>query len=530
MNRFYAISNASETFFKDNKLTAFSNYLPSQLTLDQPVQVAIRSVGLHCNVNSINIAKNEPSLFYVRGYSFDFVFPDGKFTDQNWGKFSLTLPDTQYEPHSLAHKLEDFFKLVAKLKRIKCTVEDNNGEQFFVLENPTLFPALFFMRQELAEGLQLENDDYLTWNQRRYYKIKLNRRSRLKGKPFYGVPNFPQFYQVHCSLGRMVYDNAMYSGVIPIESNGTFYFKYNPVPKYYDITTTDLNQIDVKITGLDGQLLKLSRGQASVIEMEFIRKAKDQFTHLTLQNKDQHANHFVCQLKSAIQIREGKMALYSLILRNNIRNLKESMCQTPIHYAIVGQGGEPSSSSSFKIPPGYYPTLKRLCDTLTEVGPNGLKFGHERGHLTLEYNSSGSGIEVFLPNALSDIFGFEPSSKGVFNIELQVHGGESKKALSYPANLFHYYPAYVSVYSSHIRPVAVGENFYQILKMAPLKPKEKGLFQFYEVPVLEYSDITVGYLSNIAIQLRDPAGELIEFDSPTADVIINVTIKNKQAV
>ena len=558
--RVYAISNAGSNYFPNNKLVQFSHYLPSQLTLDHNLdwRVAVKSIGLHINIYSLDCPTNEPCLFYVPSFRPDILdaHHDGK---------SLTLPTNEYEPQSLAHFLQEFFKKHRRIRNVTCTFNDR-----FKIENPSASPLRLLMREELVDIMRLPKEDFLNWNGNRYFQIKVPRRSVLEGQATeYFI--FPQVYNVHCNFVTPQqfgenFEQIIYHGLIPVESKGTYFYHYVKTPRYFEVKTANLNRIDIKITGEDGKLLKLASGQSTIVELEFNSMESFTQTYITIKNdRNQKSSDFVGKLAAALSTEKCEICLHSLILPNSIMNIKDTLCKFPIiciveeyhtegetavekdHFANVHEDLQSNNildllksthrrkrqiksvvQKKIYIEPGFYASISQLCKAINELLPADIAFEEQNGHVSIKLVNAERGAWIFLPNRLSDILGYEAEHSGYHIVSLNTKDKIQKQSLPKPSQIHKYYPAYCSVYCSDIESTIMGDNFYQLLRISPLSPHIKGQFQFCEYSVLEFVPLKVGFLSNLHIYLRDPSGDLLQFTNDTSPVTASLIIRRRQ--
>ena len=563
--KIYAVSTASENHFPENSLVKFSHYLPSQITLNKQWKVAVTGVGLHLNINTIQSKEGEPAIFSVgtfRGVKTLTRSPD------KWGDEALSLPSGEYEPESLAHAIEQYFKRIPKTHRMTCRVVNSQ----FILRNPTGRNLFFLIHSHLFEALKLKPEHgFIWWHNVKYFKLRVPLRGSVKGQTVQQL-YFPEKYNIHCSLAKAQnlgeeQETAIYTGFLPLSAKNTFYYHNVRTLRFYPVATDNLNRIDIEITGSDGELLRLASGQPTIVELYFSKMESPQ-TFITLTNSnEQQASQFVTQLSHPLDVNNHEMALYSLIIPNSIRNLKAEFCRKPIrffleHYHPDLEDNEEDKTHhfdesnhndlsillnqpltrrrrskikkvenghTFTLVPGYYDSLETLCEHINSNLPTEVRFSVVSGHIHITIKDPTKGLWLFFPNELSDILGFDKETHTglrVFSVHAEATEDlEMSKSLPKLANLNKAYPSYVTVYASNIESQIYGEGYYQILRISPLDAHSKGSVIYCDYAHLEFIKIKTDFLDKIHIYLRDASGEFLEFEDDKAAVIANVVIR-----
>lgn len=563
--KIYAVSTASEKHFPGNSLVKFSHYLPSQITLNGQWKVAVAGVGLHLNINTIQSKEDQADIFIVP--AFQGIEELSRSPDR-YGNEALSLPSGEYEPESLAHAIEQFFRGNEKTHKMTCRVNESSQ---FVIHNPTLTSCYFLIHQHLFEALRLKPEHgFIWWHNAKYFRLRVSRRDSVVGQKVQHL-YYPEKYNVHCSLAKAQnlgeeQETAIYTGFLPLSAKNTFYYHNVRTLRFYPLATDTLNRIDIEITGSDGELLRLASGQPTIVELYFSMMESHQ-TFITCTNSDeQKASQFVTQLSYPLDVNHHEMALYSLIIPNSIRNLKTEFCRKPImfflehyhedqsddeedksrHFAHIDEEQlnhndlhtqingrrrrrkikEATNAQKIQLVPGYYDSLETLCEHINSNLPDKVRFSVVSGHIHITVTDPSQGLWIFLPNELSDILGFDKETHTGSRV-MSVHAEDLKMSKSLPkiANLYKAYPSYVTVYTSNIEAQIFGEGYYQILRISPLNAHSKGSVIYCDYAHLEFIKIKTDFLDKIYIYLRDASGEFLEFEDEKAEVIANVVIR-----
>ena len=562
--KIYAVSTASEKHFPENSLVKFSHYLPSQITLDGQWKVAVAGVGLHLNINTIQSKEGQADIFLAPAFQ---GIEDLSRSPDRYGEEALSLPSGEYEPESLAHAIEEFFRKNEKTRRMTCSVNDSSQ---FVIHNPTLFSVYFLIHQHLFEALRLKPEHgFIWWHNAKYFRLRVSREDSVVGQKVQHL-YFPEKYNIHCSLAKSQnlgreQDTAIYTGFLPLSAKNTFYYHNVRTLRFYPLATDTLNRIDIEITGSDGELLRLASGQPTIVELHF-SKMESRQTFITCTNSDeQKASQFVTQLSHPLDVNHHEMALYSLIIPNSIRNLKAEFCRKPIrfmfenyhdnieddeedkthllpeisdqlkHNDIMSQitNGrrrrkikDMEGERQFELVPGFYDSLETLCEFINSNLPTSVRFSVKRGHIYVTLSDKKKGLWLFLPNELSTILGFDKHTH-IDHVTFKLHTDNEEMSKPFPklANLNKAYPSYATVYTSNIEPQIFGEGYYQILRISPLNAHAKGSVIYCDYAHLEFIKITTDFLDKIYIYLRDASGDFLEFEDEKAEVIANVVIR-----
>ena len=562
--KIYAVSTASEKHFPENSLVKFSHYLPSQITLDGQWKVAVAGVGLHLNINTIQSKEGQADIFLAPAFQ---GIEDLSRSPDRYGDKALTLPSGEYEPESLAHAIEEFFRKNEKTRRMTCSVNDSSQ---FVIHNPTLTSVYFLIHQHLFEALRLKPEHgFIWWHNAKYFRLRVSREDSVVGQKVQHL-YFPEKYNIHCSLAKSQnlgreQDTAIYTGFLPLSAKNTFYYHNVRTLRFYPLATDTLNRIDIEITGSDGELLRLASGQPTIVELHF-SKMESRQTFITCTNSDeQKASQFVTQLSHPLDVNHHEMALYSLIIPNSIRNLKAEFCRKPISFMFenyhkdIADDGEDKThllpelsdqlkhndimsqilhgrrrrkikkmeaERQFELVPGFYDSLETLCESINSNLPTSVRFSVKRGHIYVTLTDERKGLWLFLPNELSTILGFDKHTH-LDTVTFQLHTDNEEMSKPFPkfANLNKAYPSYATVYTSNIEPQIFGEGYYQILRISPLNAHAKGSVIYCDYAHLEFIKIKTDFLDKIYIYLRDASGDFLEFEDEKAEVIANVVIR-----
>ena len=558
------MSTASEKHFPENSLVKFSHYLPSQITLDGQWKVAVAGVGLHLNINTIQSKEGQADIFLAPAFQ---GIEDLSRSPDRYGEEALSLPSGEYEPESLAHAIEEFFRKNEKTRRMTCSVNDSSQ---FVIHNPTLTAVYFLIHQHLFEALRLKPEHgFIWWHNAKYFRLRVSREDSVAGQKVQHL-YFPEKYNIHCSLAKSQnlgreQDTAIYTGFLPLSAKNTFYYHNVRTLRFYPLATDTLNRIDIEITGSDGELLRLASGQPTIVELHF-SKMESRQTFITCTNSDeQKASQFVTQLSHPLDVNHHEMALYSLIIPNSIRNLKAEFCRKPIrfmfenyhdtieddeedkthllpeisdqlkHNDIMSQitNGrrrrkikDMEGERQFELVPGFYDSLETLCESINRNLPTSVRFSVKRGHIYVTLSDKKKGLWLFLPNELSTILGFDKHTH-IDHVTFKLHTDNEEMSKPFPklANLNKAYPSYATVYTSNIEPQIFGEGYYQILRISPLNAHAKGSVIYCDYAHLEFIKIKTDFLDKIYIYLRDASGDFLEFEDEKAEVIANVVIR-----
>ena len=554
----YAVSTASEEHFPDNSLVKFSHYLPSQIALTKQWQVAVAGVGLHLNINTFQAEEGQAAIYLVGSFK---IALQKTLSAGEWGRKAFWLQSGEYEPDSLAHAIEHFFKQNETTRKMSCSVVDSK----FDIYNPMSRNTYFLIHQHLFDTLRLNPvHGFIWWHGIKYYKLRVGRKKRIVGRPFQQL-YFPEKYNVHCSLAKaqnlgQEQETAIYTGFLPVSAKNTFYYHNVRTLRFYPLAVDNLNCIDIWITGSDGELLRLASGQPTIVELYFSAMESPQ-TFITLTNgKDQPASEFATQLTRPLDVKNHEMALYSLIIPNTIRNLKAEYCRTPIsfileHYhrdladdeadkthhfpdelnhndvrtQLLGPRRrkirEAEEKREIRLVPGFYDSLETLCEAINKNLPDTVRFSVKRGHIHVALSNETQGLWLFFPNELSSILGFDETNVGEFLFAVHADEDEMSKSLPKLPNLYKAYPSYVKVYASNIEPQIFGDGYYQILRISPLNAHNKGSVIYRDYANLEFIKITTDYLDKIHIYLRDASGKFLEFEDEKDTVTVNVVIR-----
>lgn len=155
------------------------------------------------------------------------------------------------------------------------------------------------------------------------------------------------------------------------------------------------------------------------------------------------------------------------------------------------------------------------------------KTGENDYEPTVEFTFSRNGLFI-LPEHVCRVLGYGAedftNGKKIFKITLNEEG-KAKLKMSYAINLDYYQPNYIMVYSNIVEPSPVNAELTNILKVFHVSSQPS--HNLYEFKHLEHHRLLNNEISEIEIEMRNHAGDLITFEkTSTTGIIVNLLFSN----
>lgn len=570
----YCLSNGSEKMFPNNTLTNFSVSLPFIIKNEKSDKtkwfVALESIGFHANFmsNSTIIDINVPSVIILNNQNFGSVctgvdsMPSycnttllDEAVNNNYGRVKY---HTYYFQDGKDYNELKYFSFIKNLENISAInfryskVEDNfyitakpeHTEDIILLFHLKLMnniayncyaaPGANFSDIKQFSVVSINNISYMefTINQKQYMIFQIVK-DNIK-------PVLPNVVKLKSSFIReQIYDNTLAKDLIcyaPKIINNEFSF-FNVESKHFvQLSNTFLNSLDFKLTNEKDKLLNLNDGIATVLKLHFKKMlARNKSFHVRLSSdKSPSMSSFKVKLPQTLYFnREWNVAISSILIPGRFStcpNLNE------IKFFYRNNKQETIEVKT------YMPRLEYTKETLFNFINNFLSNRENRKNLgsveekldeneyepTVHFKFQQEGIFV-LPQELCYVLGYGAADfidgKKRFAIKIPEGQRNYKLKMSVAMNLNYFKPNYIMAYSNIVEPTPVNSEMTNLLKVFPITNEKS--HKLYEFKHLEYHRLLNNEIDEIAIDLRNHAGELVTFEvTKSNQVIVNLLFTN----
>lgn len=324
----YLISNGSQDFYPENKLTSFTNHVPwpIEFSPQEKWEVGVESFGISCNFKRLDVETNAPHILITKCQTEDRKCEETcrgekpvKFNFQSciWHKFNLPLEGKEIVSGTTFQKLSDQIAQQTGIimtyinGRLSFDLNDTDKksqESYWIFFNKKFSNAFglsgeLIRTKEFSEVNSLTNDydqyykiNYVNINGKVYsqreakfeneeyniYNIGLNQLTKkhvqLTSDFFVLEKNYPKLIKIICNIIEPQIFNSTFSKDLLIFSpdfkkTENYFFKEIDCVDYIPLVTSRITEVSIKLTDENNQQLNLSEGQATIIKLRLKRMA-----------------------------------------------------------------------------------------------------------------------------------------------------------------------------------------------------------------------------------------------------------------
>lgn len=525
-------SNSSTIIHPENTLTSFTNELPSPLQLHKDAKICLESVFFD------NIYTNIPS--YIPFNIPHFIFYE-KDENNKWivnPNFKITLPhreiDYAYVINFIKQNvtMQKFLKdktIAARLNKHKNVLYIRTDDPYCLAIQEDVANWLGFKDKSRAEIEEFENIKYYCLQSNFYYRfthkqIKLNSARTL-------IVELEEIEPIISGNGFEKIIATLPYKPHTIEDNLTFNNTYNYEPKrrtFFNLNSPWISSFTARILNEDYSQINLSKGQPTFLKFRIENKMETTFSirarsidSLEIFN-DNSCSHFKMKLPMHIDLNENwKIALTSIHIPNFI-NIAKYL--SPDKYFIKIEKPEGFEKTlTFNETTIYTPHdlcyyINYVCNQSeinmkTSINNENMLYILIREKMTVTFSD-----DFALLLQQSTLAEELKLPQKIFTID------DPPKANTSVINFFSLIPHTLFLYSNIVEPSIIGNQYAPILKIVPHEDDSDSLMYHHEIKNLEYMNLKNTNFSILEFEIRDAAGNLIDFrqDYPT---IVNLLFK-----
>jgi len=462
---------------------------------------------------------------------------------------------------SLMNRLDNilYVKDNADLNTITLAFRYKNVNVYF---NSKLFPFIkvYVPNLEVAtiKSVSINNDVYEIYTCKNNFNITMD---------FNGVfsLNLPKIIKVRCkNIRDQIFNNTHEKDLLvfcpqidkQLDTNENYFFHDFESRTYCTFENTILDRINFELVNEYNEALHLSTGVPTLLKLDIIAMEKSKKAFNVRVASDIHnRSKFSIKLPQTLHFNEHwRVNLSSINLPNTFNTFNVEEPLTIIFKYQVG-GFKWGTQGSFvtdgkielNIPNKIY-TKKELLELINlflKSNPTGINVGEIEEVTTGEHKITtklvlrSHGL-LCLPKVLTDMLGKCDHETYVDenNYVCFMHGHQAIEeakptpvvTTTYefegPLNIDYYKPSYIMLYSDFIQPIAVSGIYMNIMKIFPTSPL-KIPYVIKEFKKTEYLQLNNYEIKEMSFQLRNHAGEFINFDSDNHNpVILNLHFSN----
>lgn len=334
------------------------------------------------------------------------------------------------------------------------------------------------------------------------------------------------------SYDKIGKSSVLLTSQFPQIYKNNYHYTYVKNIKFFPLRNSNIDQIKIQIVDGNENQIKLERGQPTIVQF-LLRKKREKMDHLISHiqldsEMNQHIkpmqnnNNFEIHLNKPIYMnKDAKIAMTGISFPNNIRNIPNFAVEKEIKVAFDGE------EHSFKIRAGNFSTIKsfikNIRNNLSDPIQSRLIFlASKNNHLKIQKTDLGKKfkVDIKFPNELKQILGVESNQNSI-----SINKDSLKYIAPHPIDLNAIYPGVMICYANFISHSIIGNDFFPILKMIPLKrSEEKDNYVSINFENYEFLKCNTTRLDAMHFHLKRLDGEFIEFDT-NKKIIINLALK-----
>lgn len=577
----YCLSNGSENLFKENSLTKFKCKLPKVISWNKNDQfkwyVSLEAVGFDSNFTNENYIDdvNIPGIIVVnhsivrdtlqfnrtfnhKSYDLTDRHEVRKIEDDMGNIFTNGSFTFYYQKHKF-YSIRDYFEYFCGLADIKndFIITSNRESGVITIKSEYYKELNLLIHESISKNINVK---YLPHYYRSSNNIVEVKKFVIAGQNYTSyfiaddhvievdIKNFtqvpiPKIVKVKSEFIRdQVYNSEHAKDLAcftPFQTDNKKFTFYEAERKnFMQLNNTILDILDFKLTdGLDQQL-SIHEGIPTIIKLNFRQMdSRKKSFHIRLSSlpSAEFPNNTLSQFsvrlpKTYYFNRDWKVALSSILI--------------PGKFGTFPLGGEIRfeyfEGNEKKVFHKDIPKRELNRDEIFEFFNSFFnfhqpKFGQVRVHMLenefeplLEFTFFRGG-DFYLPEHVCKVIGYDGSDfvNGVKHFDTRFTLGKktTQIKMAYTINTNYYRPNYIMSYTNIVEPTPINTELSNILKVFQVKNrKDETLYEFKH---LEYHRLLNDEINVIHIDLRNHAGEIINFErTDTSQVIVNFLFTN----
>lgn len=574
----YCLSNGSELLFSDNSLTKFKAKLPNRLEWKKNDLykwcVAVEAIGFDPNFTTefFNESQHIPSVVFIDyeaeikesekfGMRTDFkdfsegrklihfdhslrhIFLNGNFVYyfqkkplyslQSYHEFFNEIP--KIVPVTITYNVDDFTFTIRSdyYKQLSMMIHENVEKNLKISYLPHVYAS---SSKQIEKRVHIiDNEKYISYFLAADHVLQIDIKSA-------AVINIPNVVKIKSNIVRdQVYnsehakDLACFTPKLTPDKRYCFYEAERK--NYLQLNNTILDVVDFELTDGLNRRLCIHEGTPTIVKLN-LRKmdANKKSFHIRLSSDKsiEFPNNTLSQFsvrlpKTYYFNRFWKVALASILLPGK-------HCTFPFTDEVSFTYKEGTENKVFKLNiPHKELTKDEILELLTKFFNVQPKFGQVRIQMVeneleplVEFTFFREGI-FKAPEHFCKVLGYGGSDfkNGYkkFNIKFASGRSNFKLKFSYGINIHYYRPNYIMSYTNIVEPTPINAELTNVLKVFQVTfNKDHALYEFKH---LEHHRLLNDEINVIHIDLRNHAGELVQFEkTENSQVIVNLLFTN----
>lgn len=347
--------------------------------------------------------------------------------------------------------------------------------------------------------------------------------------------NYPEIISVECDQVKEEIHNSVLEKhvtvVCPHFQEKENYFNFvTDILHFHPLCNNYLDRISVRLKDLNNKCLSLLPGPATYIKLLFKKMSSSDSFNIKL---SKNSNSFVTVLPQPVNLDNSwKCTLSSISFPTEYLPLPFESKKRKMWY-IDGDMTKVSTLPNIQYTKGLL--IQIINQFFSRISVN---FSVENDRLSITTKKS---LKFGFSTPVAHILGFDkdfnsnsyPSqslaysdNNEVVSLELKTNNA-TKMALFYRPIIIDYLrPYYLMIYANIIDHCIVGSQYIKLLRIVPVNRYNGNSYELHEFPQAEYHGLESTYFDSIKIEIRDHAGELVNFIDKK--LTLNVQFSNDQ--
>lgn len=332
--------------------------------------------------------------------------------------------------------------------------------------------------------------------------------------------NYPEIISVECEQVKEQIHNSVSEKYVTMvcphfQEKEDYYNFVADIHHFHPVCNNYLDSISVRLKDLNNNLLSLLPGPATYIKLLFKKMDSSDSFNIKLSKS---SNSFETVLPQPVNLDHSwRCTLSSISFPTEYLPLPFATKNRKMWY-VEGDVTKVSTLPNIQYTKGLLTQM--INQFFSKIGANftvendrillstskSLKFGFSTpvAHILgfdIEFNSDRYPSQHFAYSANSDVVAVELKSNALTKMPL----------FHRPINIDYLRPNYLMVYANIIDHCIVGSQYIKLLRIVPVNQYNGNSYELHEFPQSEYHGLESTYFDSIKIEIRDHAGELVNF-------------------
>lgn len=332
--------------------------------------------------------------------------------------------------------------------------------------------------------------------------------------------NYPEIISVECDqVKEQIHNSVLEKHVAMVcphfQEKEEYYNFVTEIHNFHPVCNNYLDSISVKLKDLNNSLLSLLPGPATYIKFLFKKMDSSDSFNIKL---SKNSNSFETVLPQPVNLDHSwRCTLSSISFPTEYLPLPFTAKNRKMWY-VEGDVTKVSTLPNIQYTKGILAQM--VNQFFSKIGVN---FIVENDRILLSSNKS---IKFGFSTPVAHILGFDKelnsdryptqhftysANSEVVSVELKTNMAAKVPLFHRPINIDYLRPNYLMVYANVIDHCIVGSQYIKLLRIVPVNLYNGNSYQLHEFPQTEYHGLESTYFDSIKIDIRDHAGELVNF-------------------